>query len=106
MLAKTNVPEFAMAVETDNLVHGRTNNPFGLDRTCGGSSGGPAAAVAAGLSPLDVGSDGGGSIRLPAHYCGVAALKATSGRISLAGHFPEPHGSSSRILATGPIARS
>jgi len=105
VLGKTNVPEFAMAVETDNLLYGRTNNPYDLAHTAGGSSGGPAAAVAAGLSALEVGSDGGGSIRLPAHYCGVAALKATPGRISQAGHFPEPYGSSSRMLACGPIAR-
>jgi amidase len=105
ILGKTNVPEFALAVETDNLLYGRTNNPYDVERTCGGSSGGPAAAVAAGMVPLDIGSDGGASIRLPAHYCGVAALKATTGRISQAGHFPEGHGPAARLLAQGPLAR-
>jgi aspartyl-tRNA(Asn)/glutamyl-tRNA(Gln) amidotransferase subunit A len=88
-IAKTNTPEFALWWETDNLVFGRTVNPWNAERTAGGSSGGESAAVAAGLSPLGVGSDLGGSIRLPAHYCGVAGLKPTHGRVPLTGHWPE-----------------
>jgi amidase len=106
VLGKTNVPELALAVETDNLVYGTTRNPYDLARTPGGSSGGPAAAVAAGLSALDIGSDCGGSIRIPAHYCGIAALKATTGRIPATGHFPEAWGPGARLGGYGPLARS
>lgn len=88
-LAKTNLPDFVLWWETDNLVFGRTVNPWDPERTPGGSSGGEAAAIAAGLSPLGIGSDLGGSIRLPAHYCGVAGLKPTHGRIPTTGHWPE-----------------
>ena len=88
-LGKTNLPDFALWWETDNLVFGRTVNPWNPERTPGGSSGGEAAAVAAGLSPLGVGSDLGGSIRLPASYCGVAGLKPTHGRVPVTGHWPE-----------------
>src|ERR1700753_3515121 len=73
-LGKTNVPELAGAIETDNLVYGRTNNPYDLARTPGGSSGGEAAIVAACGSPLGLGTDAGGSIRIPAHFCGLAAI--------------------------------
>src|SRR5580704_1250775 len=75
VLGNTNVPEFLMAYETDNLLYGRTNNPWDLSRTPGGSSGGEAAAIAAGCSAGGVGSDGGGSIRIPAHYSGICGLK-------------------------------
>ena len=87
-LGKTNLPDSAFWWETDNLVFGRTVNPWDPERSAGGSSGGEAAAVAAALSPLGVGSDLGGSIRLPAHYCGVAGLKPTHGRVPVTGHWP------------------
>lgn len=102
-LAKTNTPEFALWWETDNLVFGRTSNPWALERTAGGSSGGEAAALAAGLSPLGVGSDLGGSIRMPAHYCGVVGLKPTHGRVPLTGHWPEVL---LGFMHAGPLARS
>jgi len=102
-LGKTNLPEFALWWETGNLVFGTTRNPWNLDRTAGGSSGGEAAAIAAGLSPLGVGSDLGGSIRLPAHYCGVVGLKPTHGRVPLTGHWPEVI---LRFMHVGPMARS
>src|SRR5438046_1815558 len=69
LIGKTNTPELTLAYETDNIVYGRTNNPFDAARTCGGSSGGAAAIIAAGGSPLDIGSDTGGSIRFPSHCC-------------------------------------
>jgi amidase len=81
VLGKTNVPPWGGGIETDNPVYGRTNNPYDLDRTPGGSSGGEAALIAAGGSPLGVGSDSGGSLRLPAHNCGIATIKPTAGRI-------------------------
>ncbi len=86
ILGKTNTPEFMASYETDNFITGRTNNPWDLDRTPGGSSGGEAAAIAGGCSPGGVGTDGGGSIRVPAHFCGIAGLKPTPGRISLSGY--------------------
>jgi len=88
ILGKTNTPEFLAAYETDNFVTGRTNNPWDLERTPGGSSGGEAAAIAAYCSAGGIASDGGGSIRVPAHFCGVAGLKPTPGRIPATGHFP------------------
>jgi aspartyl-tRNA(Asn)/glutamyl-tRNA(Gln) amidotransferase subunit A len=87
-LAKTNLPEFSYWTETDNLITGYTRNPWNLERTSGGSSGGESAAIAAGMSPLGLGSDVAFSLRGPAHYTGVAALKATRGRIPLTGHWP------------------
>lgn len=87
-LAKTNLPEFSGWTETDNLVTGRTNNPWNLDRTPGGSSGGESAAIAAGMSPIGIGSDVAISVRGPAAFTGIAALKATHGRIPYTGHFP------------------
>jgi amidase len=80
LVGKTNTPEFTWSDETDNDVFGRTNNPYDLERTPGGSSGGAAAIVAAGGVPFDIGSDTGDSIRQPAHVCGIAGLKPTSGR--------------------------
>src|SRR4029453_19321103 len=77
LLGKTNTPELTLAFETNNLVYGRTNNPFDLERTSGGSSGGAAAILSVSGSPLELGSDTGGSIRLPSHYCGIAGLKPT-----------------------------
>ena len=102
-LMKTNVPEFSLWWETDNLVTGRTNNPWDLGRTPGGSSGGEAAAIAAGLSPLGLGSDVGISVRGPAALTGIVALKATHGRIPSTGHWPE---ALSRFWHIGPMARS
>ena len=102
-LGKTNLPDFVLWWETDNLVFGRTVNPWNPERTAGGSSGGEAAAIAAGLSPLGIGSDLGGSIRLPAHYCGVVGLKPTHGRVPLTGHWPE---TMLRFMHVGFLARS
>src|SRR5712672_222224 len=105
ILGKTNVPELAGAAETDNLVYGRTNNPYDLTRTPGGSSGGEAAIIAAGGSPLGLGTDAGGSIRIPAHYCGLAAIKPTSGRVPRTGQFPMPLGARNPVFHVSLIAR-
>jgi Asp-tRNA(Asn)/Glu-tRNA(Gln) amidotransferase A subunit family amidase len=106
ILGVTNTPELLMAWETDNLLYGRTNNPWDLSRTAGGSSGGEAAAIAAGLSAGGVGSDGGGSIRVPAHFCGICGLKPTPGRIPSTGHFPKSGGAFALIGVVGPMART
>jgi amidase len=106
VLGVTNTPEFLMAWETDNLLCGRTNSPWDLDRTPGGSSGGEAAAIAAGMSAGGVGSDGGGSIRVPAHFSGICGLKPTPGRIPSTGHFPASGGPFSFIGVVGPMART
>jgi Asp-tRNA(Asn)/Glu-tRNA(Gln) amidotransferase A subunit family amidase len=106
VLGNTNVPEFLMAYETDNLLYGRTNNPWDFGRTPGGSSGGEAAAIAAGCSAGGVGSDGGGSIRVPAHYSGICGLKPTPGRIPSTGHFPESAGPFAQLGVVGPMART
>lgn len=103
LLGKTNLPEFALRAETYNLLFGRTGNPWRNSLTPGGSSGGEGAAIAAGLSPLGVGSDLGGSNRLPAHYCGIVGLKATHGRVPLTGHWPELL---ARHMHAGLMARS
>ena len=87
-LMKTNLPEFSGWTESDNRVTGRSNNPWNLDRTPGGSSGGESAAIAAGLSPIGIGSDVMISVRGPAAFTGIAALKATHGRIPYTGHYP------------------
>ncbi|HET7714095.1 MAG TPA: amidase family protein [Bauldia sp.] len=108
VLGKTNVPPRLRDVQADNPVFGRTNNPWALDRTPGGSSGGAAAAVAAGLAPIDVGSDLGGSIRLPAHFCGVYGFKPTERAVSLAGHLADPPGLTRNfriMFSHGPLAR-
>jgi Asp-tRNA(Asn)/Glu-tRNA(Gln) amidotransferase A subunit family amidase len=106
ILGATNTPEFLMAWETDNLLYGRTNNPWNLERTAGGSSGGESAAIAACMSAGGVGSDGGGSIRVPAHFCGICGLKATPGRIPSTGHFPVSAGPFALIGVVGPMART
>ena len=106
ILGVTNTPELLMAWETDNLLYGRTNNPWDLTRTAGGSSGGESAAIAAGLSAGGVGSDGGGSIREPAHFCGICGLKPTPGRIPSTGHFPKSSGPFALIGVVGPLART
>ncbi len=90
LLGNTNTPEFLMAYETANLLTGKTSNPWNLAHSAGGSSGGEAAAIAAGCSAGGVGSDGGGSIRVPAHFCGICGLKPTPGRSALSAPWPAP----------------
>lgn len=103
LLAKTNLPEFSYSTESDNLLSGRTNNPWNLDRTPGGSSGGESAAIAARLSPLGLGTDLAISVRGPASQTGIMSLKPTHGRIPMTGVFPrEPR----RFWHVGPMARS
>jgi len=106
VLGNTNMPEYLMAYETDNSLNGKTNNPWNLERSAGGSSGGEAAAIASGCSAGGVGSDGGGSIRVPAHFCGICGLKPTPGRIPATGHFPEGGGAFGWIGVVGPMART
>jgi amidase len=106
LLGTSNTPELTLSIETDNLIYGRTNNPYDPSRTPGGSSGGAAAIVAAGGSPLELGSDTGGSIRQPAHFCGVAGLKPTSGRVPRTGHIVSYDvGAMDMLTQIGPIAR-
>src|ERR1700761_7818366 len=105
-LGSTNCPEFLMAYETDNLLYGRTSNPWDLDRSAGGSSGGEAAAIAAGLSAGGLGSDSGGSVREPAHFCGICSLKPTPGRVPGRGHNPPCIGPFSTLGAIGPMGRT
>jgi len=106
ILGTTNTPEYLMAYETDNLLSGKTSNPWDLTRSSGGSSGGEAAAIAAGCSMGGVGSDGGGSVRVPAHFCGICALKPTPGRIPSTGHFPPGGGPFGWLGVVGPMART
>lgn len=105
LLGKTNTPEFTLSFETDNLLYGRTSNPYGPSRTSGGSSGGAAAIIAAGGAPFDIGSDYGGSIRLPAHCCGITGLKPTSGRVPRTGHILPFGGLLDSFQQLGPLAR-
>ena len=108
LMGKTNVPTMLTGFHTDNAIFGRSNNPWDLARTPGGSSGGAAAALAAGMTPIDVGSDLGGSIRIPAHFCGLFGLKPTERRVSLVGHIPGLPGAvrTMRNMASiGPLAR-
>ncbi|MBA3236987.1 MAG: amidase [Parachlamydiaceae bacterium] len=106
ILGLTNVPEFLLAAESDNLLYGKSNNPHNLNYTCGGSSGGEAAIISAGGSALGLGSDAGGSIRIPAHYCGIVGFKPTRGLVpmtgSVLGNSPGIFGS---VVANGPLAR-
>jgi Asp-tRNA(Asn)/Glu-tRNA(Gln) amidotransferase A subunit family amidase len=106
LLGNTNTPEFLMAYETDNLLTGKTSNPWNPAYSAGGSSGGEAAAIASGCSMGGVGSDGGGSIRTPAHFCGICGLKPTPGRIPSTGHFPAGDGAFRWLGAVGPMART
>src|SRR5262249_41696214 len=108
LFGKTNTPIFAGDGQAYNEIFGTTNNPWDLTRSPGGSSGGSAAAIAAGLTGLELGSDIGGSIRGPAHVCGVYGLKPTHGIIPLRGHIPGPPGTLAEtdIGVVGPIARS
>jgi len=105
LLGKTNTPELTMSGRTSNLVYGETKNPYNLSHQPGGSSGGAAAMVAAGGSPFDIGSDTGGSIRLPAHCCGIAGIKPTSGRVPRTGHLPGYGGGFDALQQVGPLAR-
>jgi amidase len=106
LLGKTNTPELTLAGETDNLIYGRTNNPYDLARTPGGSSGGAAAIVAAGGAPFDIGSDTAASIRWPAHCCGIAGIKPTAGRVPRTGHIiPFGLGARDMLTQNGPMAR-
>ena len=106
VLGKTNVPEYISSFETDNVVYGRTNNPLDLSRTPGGSSGGEAAILAAEASPLGLGSDGGGSIRVPAHYCGITGIRPTVGVIPETGAWPPSRSTGSMDIHTiGPMGR-
>lgn len=107
MLGKTNVPELSFNFDCDNLVFGRTNNPWDVTRTPGGSSGGEAAAIASGCSPLGLGSDLAGSIRMPSHFCGIAGLKPTNQAVPRTGHLPLgiPPLPVSLMSTVGPMAR-
>ncbi|MEH2159280.1 amidase [Nostoc sp.] len=109
ILGKTNTPQLADNFQTNSPLFGRTNNPWNHECTPGGSTGGGASAIAAGLSPLELGSDIGGSIRVPSHFCGIFGLKPTEHRVSTFGHIPELPGTPKtiRYLQTiGPLARS
>jgi amidase len=109
LMGKTNVPPLSADGRADNPIFGRTNNPWNLDRTPGGSTGGGAAAVAAGLSTFDVGSDLAASVRMPAHWCGLFGLKPTEGRVPNTGHIPEVPGMPHAVRhmnVLGPLARS
>ncbi|SET41227.1 amidase [Marinobacter segnicrescens] len=107
IFGKTNVPEFAGDLQSFNEIYGTTNNPWNTDLTPGGSSGGAAAALAAGLTPLELGSDIGGSIRTPAAFCGIYGLKTTSGLVPMRGHVPGTPGSVAKrdMGVGGPLAR-
>src|SRR5580698_8538167 len=104
-IARTNLPDLLFAFESDNLIRGRTNNPYDFSRTSGGSSGGEAALIAAGGSPFGLGSDCAGSVRLPAHFCGIASIKPTSGRLPRTGHVPPAGGWIESLWQIGPLAR-
>ena len=106
LLGNTNTPEYLMAYETDNRLNGKTSNPWNLYYSAGGSSGGEAAAIASGCSMAGVGSDGGGSIRTPAHFSGICGLKPTPGRIAATGHCPPGAGAFGWIGVVGPMART
>jgi amidase len=106
ILGKTNCPEFLANWESDNYITGRTNNPWNIERTAGGSSGGESAAIAAFCSAGGVGSDGGGSIRVPAHFTGICGLKPTPGRVPATGHFPEITHPGGLLGVAGPMART
>lgn len=105
LMGKTNTPEFTLSFQTDNLVYGKTNNPFDPGLTPGGSSGGAASIIAAGASPLDIGTDTGGSIRLPSHFSGIAGIKPTTGRVPCTGNALPSTGLISPLSQPGPMAR-
>jgi amidase len=104
-IARTNLPDLLFAFESSNLIFGQTNNPYDMTRTSGGSSGGEAALIAACGSPLGLGSDAAGSVRLPAAFSGIASIKPTSGRLPRTGHFPPAGGWIETLWQIGPMAR-
>jgi amidase len=104
-IAKTNLPDLLFSFETDNLIYGPTNNPYDVTRTPGGSSGGESALIAACGSPLGLGSDAAGSVRVPAAFCGIASIKPTSGRLPRTGHVPPAGGWIEALWQIGPMAR-
>jgi amidase len=104
-IAKTNLPDLLFSFESDNLIFGRSNNPYDVTRTPGGSSGGEAALIAACGSPLGLGSDAAGSVRVPAAFCGIASIKPTSGRLPRTGHVPAAGGWLEALWQIGPMAR-
>jgi amidase len=109
LVGKTNVPTMLGDYQTNNPIFGRTNNPWNIERTPGGSSGGAAAALAAGMTPFEIGTDLSSSIRIPAHCCGVFGLKPTENRVPITGLFPDPRGTPRSIrtmLSIGPMART
>jgi amidase len=106
ILGTTNCPEFLMAYETENLLCGSTRNPWNPEYSAGGSSGGEAAAIAAGMSAGGLGSDSGGSVREPAHFTGICALKPTAGRFPATGHLPPCLGPFAFMGSIGPMART
>ncbi|MDE3230507.1 MAG: amidase, partial [Chloroflexota bacterium] len=106
ILGKTNVPQLLLYIESDNPLYGRTNNPWDLTRTPGGSSGGQAAIIAAGGSPLGLGTDIGGSIRVPAAFCGIVGLRPTAGRLPDFTSFGVPLGQRAIVSQVGPLART
>jgi amidase len=106
VVAKTNVPEYTWSYETENALHGRTVNPYSADRTPGGSSGGEAALLGADASVIGIGTDGGGSIRVPCHYCGIVGLRPTAGLVAETGCWPSTRDTGYVDMATlGPMAR-
>lgn len=106
IIGTTNTAESLLAYNTENPLFGCTNNPWDLERTAGGSSGGESAAIASGMSVAGFGSDGGGSVRVPAHFTGICALKPTPGRLPGTGHYPECIGPWALMGVVGPMARS
>jgi amidase len=108
VIGKTNVPIYTTDLQSYNVLFGATSNPWDLSRTCGGSSGGAAAAVACGLTDFELGSDIGGSIRIPAHFCGIYGHKPSFGQVPFRGHIPPPPGdlAAPDLAVIGPLARS
>lgn len=105
LLGKTNTPEFTLSFKTDNNIFGKTNNPWDLERTPGGSSGGAAAAISARMSPFDIGTDTGGSIRLPCHFTGICGIKPTTGRVPCTGNALPISGLLAPLSQPGPMAK-
>ena len=107
ILGKTNTPELTLEYETMNEIYGRTNNPYNIAKSPGGSSGGEAAAIAAGCSAFGIGSDTAGSIRLPAHFCGISGIKPTKGRVpATGGIIPNDIGIVDELTQLGPLTRN
>jgi len=105
LIGKTNTSELTLSFKANNLTHGLTRNPYNLNHQSGGSSGGAAALVASGGSPFEIGSDFGGSVRYPAHACGIAGIKPTTGRVPRTGHIIDYGGSFDSYQQVGPLAR-